>query len=50
MKEFLVTAQGYSKEDSYKQTMLLHDSFFASNTDEAESMFNKKFENSDKMK
>lgn len=44
MKEFLVTAQGYDKTDEYKQTILLHDVFMAKDTDDAKSMFHKKFE------
>lgn len=43
MKEYLVTAQGYSKTDEYKQTILLHESFLANNAEDAESMFNTKF-------
>lgn len=44
MKEFLVTAQGYDKTDEYKQTILLHDTFMAQDSDDAKGMFRKKFE------
>lgn len=43
MLEFLVTAQAYEKTDPYKQTILLHDTFFASSQEEAGLLFNKQF-------
>lgn len=45
MREYLVTAQGYIKTDQDKQTILLHDSFMASDEHFAKQMFNEKFEN-----
>jgi hypothetical protein len=42
--EFLVTAQAYSKQDLYKQTFLLHDTFLAISEIEAKEQFNNKFE------
>lgn len=44
MKEFLVTAQGYDKTDGYKQTILLHDTFMAKDSNDAKGMFCQKFE------
>lgn len=41
--EFLVTGQGHNKLDQDKQTILLHDSFIAENSDDASNQFNKKF-------
>lgn len=41
--EFLVTAQGYEKQDPYKQTILLHDTFDAADQQQAKEMFNTKF-------
>lgn len=46
--EYLVTGQGYDKTDKYKQTILLHDSFIANNSDDASEKFTAKF--SDKYK
>lgn len=43
MTEYLVTGQGYEKQDKYKQTVLLHDSFFANNSDDASVQFNDTF-------
>lgn len=43
MKEFLVTAQGYIKTDPYKQTIILYDTFYAINEQDATNQFNKKF-------
>lgn len=45
MIEYLVTGQGYEKNDQYKQTILLHDSFFADNSDDASAQFENKFSN-----
>lgn len=44
MYEYLVTAQGYFKNDQYKQTILLHDTFMAKNESDAKGLFNAKFE------
>lgn len=44
MLEFLVTAQGYEKNDPYKQTILLHDVFSAEDQGQATSLFNKQFQ------
>lgn len=41
--EFLVTAQAYEKTDTDKQTILLHDTFAASNSQEAAKMFKDRF-------
>lgn len=41
--EFLVTAQAYEKNDPYKQTMLLHETFFVDDENEAKTLFNNKF-------
>ena len=43
IKEFLVTAQAYAKDDSHKQTILLHDTFFEKDEDSAETQFLSKF-------
>jgi hypothetical protein len=43
MTEYLVTGQGYKKTDRYKQTILLHDSFFCNDSDDASAEFNEKF-------
>lgn len=43
MNEYLVTAQGYPKNDEYKQTILLHDTFMAKNENDAKGLFNQKF-------
>jgi len=40
--EYLVTGQGYMKTDLYKQSILLHDSFVAENSDDASDQFSKK--------
>lgn len=45
IKEYLVTAQGYEKNDQYKQTILLHDTFMAKDDIDAKEMFKTKFEN-----
>jgi hypothetical protein len=42
-QEFLVTGQAYEKNDPYKQTILLHDTFFAGDEDEARTLFNNRF-------
>lgn len=42
-KEFLVTAQAYEKTDTDKQTILLHDTFVAKDSQEAKKMFSDKF-------
>lgn len=44
MKEYLVTGQGYAKNDQYKQTILLHDSFLTDHEDNARKLFDAKFE------
>lgn len=44
MQEYLVTAQGYHRQDIYKQTILLHDSYITINADEAMNMFQKQFD------
>jgi hypothetical protein len=44
IEEYLVTAQGYKNNDQYKQTILLHDSFFVDNEDSATKAFKDKFE------
>jgi hypothetical protein len=41
--EYLVTGQGYELDDRYKQTLLLHDTFFANNEEDAKNLFNKQF-------
>jgi hypothetical protein len=43
MKEYLVTAQGYMKTDPYKQTIILYDTFIATNEQEAKNQFHTKF-------
>lgn len=47
--EFLVTAQGYEKNDPYKQTILLHETFFADDENEAKTLFNNKFRRTHKI-
>lgn len=42
--EFLVTGQAYEKTDPYKQTIILHDTFFASSENEAKHQFGQRFE------
>ncbi|NBU33542.1 hypothetical protein EBS40_02845 [bacterium] len=42
-KEWLVTAQGYLKDDKSKQTMLLHDTFKRNSDHEAKQSFLDKF-------
>lgn len=44
MLEFLVTAQAYEKNDPYKQTILLHDVFFADDVNQATLLFSKQFQ------
>jgi hypothetical protein len=44
IEEYLVTAQGYENNDQYKQTILLHDSFFVENEHNATQAFKDKFE------
>jgi len=41
--EYLVTAQAYDKNDQYKQTFLLHDTFLAADESGARSAFIDKF-------
>ena len=43
LTEYLVTAQGYDKQDSYKQTLILHDTFQAKDEHDARNQFNTKF-------
>lgn len=43
LSEYLVTAQGYEKQDSYKQTLILHDTFKASDEHDAKNQFSAKF-------
>ena len=47
--EFLVTGQGYEHNDPYKQTILLHDTFFASDPNEAKNQFSDKFKSTHKI-
>lgn len=47
--EFLVTGQGYEKNDPYKQTILLHDVVFAATEKEAKDIFNNRFESTHKI-
>jgi hypothetical protein len=47
--EYLVTGQGYDKSDKYKQTILLHDSFVAEDSDDASEKFTTKFSNKYKL-
>jgi hypothetical protein len=44
-KEWLVTAQAYIKDDSSKQTILLHDTFFTDSDHKARDAFIDKFNN-----
>jgi hypothetical protein len=44
MQEYLVTAQGYQKQDTYKQLMLLHNTYIAIGVDEAMNMFRQEFD------
>jgi hypothetical protein len=48
-QEFLVTGQAYEKNDPYKQTILLHDTFFAGDEDEARAMFSSRFRSTHKI-
>ena len=43
LSEYLVTAQGYDKQDSYKQTLILHDTFQAADEHDARNQFSAKF-------
>lgn len=43
VEEYLVTAQGYEKNDEYKQTLLLHDYFLVENENKAKQAFTDKF-------
>lgn len=43
--EFLVTAQAYFKNDIYKQTILLHDTFLAADKNYAQKEFEEKYQN-----
>lgn len=42
-KEFLVTAQIYDKFDEHKQTILVHDSFKTSSSEDAKDLFKNKY-------
>lgn len=42
--EYLVTGQGYEKNDEYKQTILLHEIFFTATKLEAQLAFHQHFE------
>lgn len=42
--EYLVTGQGYEKNDEYKQTILLHEIFFTETKLEAQLAFHQYFE------
>lgn len=42
-KEWLVTGQGYLKDDQSKQTILLHEAFQIDDDREAEKLFRTKF-------
>lgn len=44
--EYLVTGMAYEKNDPYKQTLLLHDTFLANDADEAKDMFHSSLGNS----
>lgn len=44
VKEYLVTGQGYEKNDKYKQTILLHETFFTNTKLEAQLAFHQYFE------
>ena len=48
-QEFLVTGQAYEKNDPYKQTILLHDTFFAGDEAEARVMFSNRFRSTHKI-
>lgn len=41
--EYLVTGQGYEISDAYKQTILLHDTFMATDEKNATELFNERF-------
>lgn len=43
LTEYLVTAQGYDKQDAYKQTLILHDTFQAADEHDARNQFSAKF-------
>lgn len=43
--EFLVTAQAYAKDDEYKQTILLHDTFMVNDKNCAKQEFESKYQN-----
>ena len=43
--EFLVTAQCYEKNDKEKQTILMHDTFVARDSQEAQQLFQNRFSN-----
>ena len=49
IEEYLVTGQGYEKNDPYKQTILLYDTFNASNENDAKNQFNIQFSTSHKI-
>jgi len=43
-KEFLITGQGYLIKDTYKQSLILHDVFYANSEEQARNKFKKKFQ------
>lgn len=43
VEEYLVTAQAYDKQDCYKQTLILHDTFQAKDEIDAKNQFYAKF-------
>lgn len=47
--EFLVTAQCYEKNDKDRQTILLHETFFADDSQKAQELFHNKFDNTYKI-
>lgn len=40
LEEYLVTGQGYKKNDPYKQNTILYDTFDAKDSNDAEKQFN----------
>lgn len=42
--EYLVTGQGHIRTDAHKQSILLHESFVAKDSDDAYQQFNQKFD------
>jgi hypothetical protein len=43
-KEFVVTAQIYNKFDKDKQTLLMHDTFKTTSSDDAKDLFKNKYD------